>query len=319
MTQPNVTYTRTFPDLNGSTVKTSINNRYPECIYQDANSVDIVWTDNYPTPPGGGGIGVGFFKHVVTARNHGGVSLWHDVDLQSELQTGFNLSHTQVTHSKRINGGVADALWWNSFGPNSNFATQPDAAGIVHEFKQGWVRIGEINYGNAWGDFGLLADRAGPSRVVCGLEFVPDWLPGSDGDTAYRKYHAAYAYSVCSGGPGAQGNEAKHWIGALTCLNSIVGKNDHKTMLPGAATGNTSGGGGYAYQVNGSLDPANPIGKGMNFTHAMDVAIDTREATFTDGAILMNDDQPIKLGSVWLRGHQGHVQVSADSVNWRNL
>ncbi len=320
MTTPNITYQRTYSQFSNSVITTKINPVYSECLLSDANGLDIVVVDNFAnTFPPDAGIAALCISHTVNARTTGGTSVRHDVDLQSTLVSNFNVSHTQITHSKRIDGGVADALWWNSFSPNSNFSTKPDAAGIVHKFDKGWSRIGELNYGNAWGDFGFLSDRSGPSHVVCGLEFFPDWVSGTDGDTQYAKYHASWAIAIGSGGPGITGKEAKHWIGILGSLNGIVGKNDHAKMLPGAVTGNTSGGGGYWAQINGSLDPTNPIGKAMNLTHAMDVGIDMREANFTEAAMMLNDDQPIKLGSVWLRGHQGHVQVSADSVNWRNL
>lgn len=314
-----VTYTRTYADLAGSTITTKINSRWPECLYQDANSLDISIVDNYATPPGGAGIGAHCVTHEINARTGGGETFHEGADLQAEARSGFNITRTTMAHAKRMHGGIVDTIWPCAFSPNSKFATHPDPKGIIHSFDAGWIRIGEVNCGNAWGDFGILFDRSYPSRVVCGLEAFPDWVVGSEGDMSPNKYHASWAWSTGGAAPGANGRSPKFWIGHLTCLNGIVGKLDHADMLPGAVAGNTSGGGGYAYQVQGSSDPENPIGKGFNFAHAMDVGVDMREATFTDAAMLLADDQAIRLGSVWLRGHQGHVQVSVDAVNWRNL
>ncbi len=313
-------WTRTYPTLGNSSITTRVCNLYPESLYQDANGLDISLIDNYATPPGGGGIGATFVHHTVTARHNGGESQKCVVDLQSSLDSGFNISQTQITQSKRINGGYADSLWNNSFSPNSEFANHPDAAGIVHQFTRGAVRIGEVNYGNAWGDFGFLADRNGPARWVSGLEFFPDWLPGSDGSTAYKKYNVSWATCTGQTGPGAGGgNNSRHWIGHLTCIDAIVGKKDHAVMLPGAVTGNSSGGGGYAWQANGNSDPANPAGKVVNMTNHWDVGLDFREATFTDAAQMFGEDQVIVLGGVKLRGHQGHLQTSANGTTWVNL
>ncbi len=319
-TTDHAAWTRVYPTLNNSTITTRICNLYPESLYQDANGIDVTVIDNYATPPGGGGIGYSYVLHEINQRTGGGESMHHGVDLQSTLNGGFNISHTIITHAKRLNGGYADSVWLNTFGPNSNFATHPDPRGVVHEWNAGATRIGEVNYGNAWGDFGLLQDRYGPSRWACGMEFFPDWLPGSDADTRYKHYNASWAIAIGGCGPGAGGGRAVgNWIGQLVCINGIVGKLDHDNMLAGAAHGNTSGGGGYAYQINGNSDPANPIGKAINMAHAMDVGIDMREATFTDAAMMLNDDQPIKLGSIWLRGHQGHLQTSANGTTWANL
>lgn len=314
-----VTYTRTYPTLGNSVITTKINNLYPQSLYEDANSIDITIVDNYATPPGGGGIGAQYVNHEVNNRTGGGESLHYGVSLNAELRSGFNIGFTQITQSKRLNGGYADSVWFNSWGPDSNFATKPDARGIVHSFNAGAVRVGEVNFGNAWGDFGFLADRTFPSRWVAGLEFFPDWLPGATGDNAARHYHASWAQCVGGAGPDAAGICPKNWIGWLLNVDGIVGAKDHAHMLPGAVTGNTVGGGGYAHQINGSSDPTNAIGKGINFRHAIDVAIDFSEAKLTTAAMTLADEQVIKLGGVYLRGSQGHLQYSKNGLTWINI
>ena len=318
ITNDTVAYTRTFPDLNNSSITTKINAKYPQSVYQDANSIDVTIIDNYVQPPGGGGIGCEYVNHVVNHRTIGGESKHNGYDLQSDLKSGFNIGYTQITHAKRLMGGYADSVWLNSFGPNSNFATTPDANGIIHKFDGGAARIGEINYGNAWGDFGLQTVRNGV-RWVAGLELFPDWLTGSDGDQKAHHYHASWALCVGGAGPDAYGKIPKNWIGCMINVDGIVGSKDFNTILGPGSHGDTQGGGGYGWQINGSSDQSNPIGKGINFDYSMDVGIDMTHAKLTTAAMTLADDQRIKLGSTWLRGHQGHLQLSTDGTNWRNL
>lgn len=318
MSNDTVTYTRVFPTLGSSVITTKTNQNYPSILYQDANSIDITVVDNYATPAGGGGIGAIHINHAVNTRTGGGESIHHGVNLNATLVSGFNISHTQITQTKRLNGGDSSSLWFCNFGPNSNFSTRPDADGIVHEWNTGSCRIGEVNYGNAWGDFGMVT-RGVDSHWVAGLEFFPDYLAGSTGSNNERHYNASWAVAIGGAGPDSSGKFPKNWYGQVITVDGIVGKNDHSNMLPGAKTGNTVGGGGYAYQINGSSDPNNAIGKGINLAHAMDVGVDYSEAKFTTAAMQLADDQPIKLGSVWLRGHQGHLQRSIDGAIWVNI
>src|SRR6185369_8138036 len=149
--------------------------------------------------------------------------------------------------------------WLNVWGPDSNFSATPDADGIIHEFNAGAVRIGEVNYGNAWGDFGMVTRGIG-SRWVAGLEFFPDWLAGTTGDTNDRHYHASWAVGIGGAGADKSGQYPKNWIGLNVFVDGIVGAKDHVHLMPGALTGNTPGGGGYAAVLHGSSDVTNPIG-----------------------------------------------------------
>jgi hypothetical protein len=290
------TFQRTFGTLSSSTIKTHVNGLYTEdtAYTKDGYGIGMYITDNFATPPGSEGIAAAWINHTVTGRTIGGESIHHGVDLQSTLTSGFNISHTQITHSKRLNGAYADSVWFNSFGPDSNFSVTPDAAGIVHEWNTGATRIGELNYGNAWGDFGFLSDRTGPTRWASGLEFFPDWLPGSDQDTGYFHYNTSWAIAIGGAGPGAGGgNSAKNWIGMMLCLDSIVGKNDHAGIIGGGVAGSTAGGGGYGLQIHGStVASSNPIGKAINILHAMDVGIDISEATITAEAVSGHSNKP---------------------------
>lgn len=318
MSNDTITYTRVLPTLGNTTITTKINENYPSISYQDANSLDIVVEDNYATPAGGGGVGTIHLDHNVNKRTGGGESIHHGVNLRSTLESGFNISHSQITQTKRLNGGDSSSIWFNNWGPNSNYATTPDADGVVHLWNTGSCRIGELNNGNAWGDFGMCVRGISP-RWCGGLEIFPDWLSGNTGSQKEHHYHASWAYGVGGAGLDSYGNSPKNWIGYIVFANGIVGKNDHKNILPGGVAGNTVGGGGYGWEINGSTDTTNPIGKGINIKYSMDVGIDYSEAKFTTAAMQLADDQPIKLGSVWLRGHQGHLQRSMDGVVWVNL
>lgn len=311
-------YFRTFPTLGNSTISTRINNLYPDALMNDAVGVEVNVVNNYATPPGGGGIGSATYSHTVTADEDGGNCLRNGLNLFAVQRSGFGIGFTTITQASRLAGGTCDGVWLNAWSPDSRYKSTPDNHGILHRYDSGFTRIGEVNYGNAWGDFGLMENRMG-SRFVAGLEFFPDWLSGYTNDSNPVKYHASWAQAIGAAGPSPGQPIPKNWIGQMICPDGIVGKKDHPNIIGPGTAGNTSGGGGYAYQINGSNDPTNPIGKGINFALAMDVAIDMRSAHFTDAAMLLADDQVIHLGSTWLRGHQGRLQASANGVTWKDI
>lgn len=313
-----ITYRRTYPQFGNSTITTKINNLYPDSVADDATGLEIGIDDHYDTPPGGGGVNGVTVSHLCTKSQHGTNSFYNFFSTKAPQLSGFTIGFSTVSTAANLNGGDCDGVWLNAWSPNSHFASKPDATGFTHSYDKGFTRVGECNYGNAWGDFGMMEHRWG-SRFVAGLEFFPDWLAGDTGDNAPHKYHASWGIAIGGAAPGPDGNIPKNWIGVLIPPDGIVGKNDHANIIGPGSAGNTSGGGGYAYSIQGSSDLLNPIGKGINLSMAMDVGIDMRAAHFTDAAMLLADDQVIKLGSTFLRGHQGRLQASANGVTWKDI
>src|SRR6185369_1518339 len=122
------------------------------------------------------------------------------------------------------------------------------------------VRLGEMNYGNAWGDFGMVTRGIG-SRWVAGIELFPDWLAGSDGDTVAHHYNASWGLGIGGAGADSYGVTPKNWIGLAIFANGIVGANDHSAIIGGGSTGSTSGGGGYAIDIQGGSASGVAYGK----------------------------------------------------------
>lgn len=209
-----------------STLYTAINNGYPSLIGSDAAGIAVLITDNYNNPATAGGIKVADFERTVTAGVHGCNSFYNSLDLRSTLADGFSIGLTSITASKRISGSAsADCLWFNSWGPCKQFQSTPDATGIKHSWTTGFTRIGELNYGNAWQDWGLV-ESIFASNIVGGLSFFPDWLPGNcvNGTTIVdnsNHYDASWAICIGYAGPDVHGHAPQNHIGAIIIENGI--------------------------------------------------------------------------------------------------
>lgn len=135
----------------------------------------------------------------------------------------FQINTTSITQARKLNysgsGGTIDSVWLVATSPNSNFSGSPDSSGFTHSWTSGGVRIGEVNYGNGWADFGLQETR-GSARFVAGLEFFPDYLNNFGGPT--KKYNVQWAISIGLAGPGDDGVAPKNWIGMLIDVDGIV-------------------------------------------------------------------------------------------------
>jgi len=154
----------------------------------------------------------------------------------------------------------------------------------------------------------------------------PDWLAGSDGDAAAHHYNASWALAIGGAGADSFGVTPKNWKGLYITADGIVGANDHSAIIGGGSTGSTSGGGGYAIDIQGGSASGVAYGKGINLAQYMDVGIDLSGGTYTNSgsnlgaqAIALADDQSIRLGTVWLRGHSGALQYSTNGTAWSNV
>lgn len=180
--------------------------------------------------------------YVVTSSSYGGMNVQKfGVDIQANL-TGssaeFFIGTTAFIDARRMNNANSsiDAVWLNSCGPMHQFASTPDGQGIIHSWTGGGTRIGEVNYGNAWADFGYWESRnsfTSPQHAA-GLEFFPQHLPfyisSNSGPIAfgsYPMYNVQWALNI---GPGSQGNDGggtgtgyapQHWTGILLDQNAI--------------------------------------------------------------------------------------------------
>lgn len=269
-------FNSTFAGLGASTIATSINNFFPNISFADAAAINIEITDNYSAPPGAGGIKSAYINRTVTVPINGTNSFYNGLNVLGAQSSGFNIGFTTITQSARLSGAAtADGVWLNSWSPDSRFAATPDAQGIIHSFSGGYVRIGEINHGNAWADLGKMEFRAGQPQFVCGLEFFPDWLAGATGDAFPIKYNVQWA--ICIGSapqntPGSHGvptTPAGNWIGILMDKDGIVQGDG------------TYGSGGYGLSMWGSVALTNPAAAGVKLQGKWDIALDCSLATIS--------------------------------------
>lgn len=208
--------------------------------------------------------------------------------------TGFDIAETVIHQARDIRGGVSDAIWFNTWGPARWFQSTPDAQGKLHNFTTGIIRIGEVNYGNAWQDFGLVETR-GVGSFVAGFEFFPDWLAGDCGGSGGgplgvpHKYHASWAIGIGAAGAGDDGVVPKNWTGILIDTDGIVPT-------------------GYGMHLRGGSSSGLAGGKGIKFNDHWTTCIDTSAAT-VDGAnapaITLATNQRIQFGAgcyLWFDG-----------------
>jgi hypothetical protein len=184
------------------------------------------------------GLSVTQTNNSVTGGEGQGCVKFYNEMLQN-ITSGFSIAMQEVASFRQVNGGIADGVWLNAWSPCAEFAATPDATGVIHSFGSGAVRIGEVNYGNAWADLGFIDDR-GISKFVAGLEFFPDWLPGSTGATTFTKFNASWAIAI--GGAGARAGsgdpDPKNWTGILFSENGIAPLGVAINMHGGSSSGN---------------------------------------------------------------------------------
>lgn len=197
-----------------------------------AAAAEMTVTDNSAT-----GDIVTIATRKISNANGASISQRHDMSLRGNTSSNFSINQQIITQASKVVGGIADAVWLNSWGPCLNFASTPDANGVVHNFTNGFVRIGEVNYGNAWGDFGFIDDRSNGNRIVCGLEFFPTWLPYDTGapDTT-TQYPAQWAISI-----GGSTATARNWIGILGSLGGVMPDGMWMNLHGGDVSGNAVG------------------------------------------------------------------------------
>lgn len=258
----------------------------------------LVQQTNGPTASSGG-TGTAVFNTVSECDNTG----------------GFSISLQQRAWYAKNNGGVCDGVWLNSWGPSISYQSTPDGNGITHSFTSGNVRIGEVNYGNGWLDFGFIQDPGSAARAVSGIWFIPDYLPvGFGGTSSDPKFNVQWAIVIgAATSTFSSANTAKHWTGLLIDQDAV----DHLGLdinhRGGSSSGNAPG---------AAVNIQNNYVTGINFAGSGGTTNGGTSATFSstgNAAITMADDQSIKLGSIWLRGHSGALQYSTNGTAWSNV
>lgn len=244
------------------------------------------------------------------------------LDIRGNCVTpGFQLGFTQITASRRLNyssGGTTDSIWFVSSSPDSNYASTPDPNGITHSFTAGTVRIGEVNYGNAWSDFGLQETR-GASRVVSGLEFYPDYLSGPINATLNpHKYNVQWAIAISYAGVDAYGHSPQNHIGMLIDYNGIA-PNGYGLRLSGS-NGTFNGVSATTNAPAALIKMAGTVSTGIDFAGTLNDSTQlTCIATGAPVITVADITQSIKLGSIWLRGNAGALQYSTNGIAWTSI
>lgn len=236
--------------------------------------------------------------------------------------SGFEIGFSQIVASRQLNkpspGGSEDAIWLVSGSPDHQYSTAPDPQGIVHTWTAGWVRIGEVNYSNAWADFGLIETRSAP-RAVIGMEFFPDGTVGGNPGFASRKsYHAQWAIGIGAAGPDYTGFYPQNHIGIFMDANGIA-PGGYGVRLRGA--NGTFNGQAAATNAPGALIKMSDTAQtGIDFAGSTG---DTTSltATSTGAAVIqMLDGQSIRIGtSFWLRASGTNLQYSTNGTSWTNF
>jgi hypothetical protein len=226
-------------------------------------------------------------QQTCSAGANGKTSVRHDLTLNQSITAGFSIALNPITRSKRVNGGTADSVWICSYGPDITYSASPDPAGVTHQFTTGIVRAGEINYGNAWLDFGRQ-DTTGGARVVSGPWMVPDY-PG-----AAAQFHATFGMVFAGSIAGS-----KNWTGILLNTNSIVG-------VDSTGTPANYGTGGYGLNIHGGSGTTVSPAAAVRVASYFDTGLDASAAIFTvngtncpsgGSAITIAQNQAIKLGT----------------------
>lgn len=163
----------------------------------------------------------------------------------------FSINTTVFQETAKMNGpGTSDAMWLNSMSPHSAFVSSPDANGVTHSYTAGTVRIGELNYGNHWADFGFQDTRGG-TQVVAGLEFFPAYVAGSRGGAENGAFNVQWG--ICLAGSTTGG---VHWTGILL---------DQSGVAPGGLWINAHGNSTQATAIGAALNIQQWMHTGINF------------------------------------------------------
>jgi hypothetical protein len=252
-------FNRTFAGLGASTIGVNVNAAFSDpgtpILYADACGVTVSIMDTYTTPPSGGGIRTGDFRRSSTTSHHGGNNFYIGNDLWGSLTDGFSICFAQVGQARIMTGGNCDGVWLNSYSPCNLFSSSPDPNGIVHNWTTGAVRVGEVNYGNAWVDWGLVESllAAGASHYSGGLTFAPDWEGGGQlgmSTDLSHHYDAQWAIAIVYAGPDHFGHAPQNHIGILVDENAISPQ-------------------GYCLRLTGSHGTFNGTSETANCTHAI--------------------------------------------------
>lgn len=252
------------------------------------------------------------------------------MDVRANINAnGFWIGHTSFAQSRRINSSDAsvDCLWFNAWSPMQQFSASADPNGIVHSWTLGGTRIGEVNYGNAWADFGLAENRGSllPSRHCIGMEFFPDHLPGeiAVGYGTYPKYNAQWAIAIGFAAAGSDGYAPQNWVGMLVDQNGVSPGGYALRLWGSNGTFSTRIGGiGASAATNAPAAIIKMSGTAQTGIDFAGTAGDSTVLTATNTGnpmITMADDQSIKLGSIWLRGHAGALQYSTNGTAWSSV
>ena len=163
----------------------------------------------------------------MTSMTSGGMNAVKQyLDVRANVNiAGFSIANTAIVQSRRLNNVNAsvDALWFNAWSPMTQYSATPDPQGIIHTWTAGGTRIGELNYGNAWADFGFCESRFSVpnNQHVGGLEFFPDHLPGSINVATVSKFNASWAIDIGAAAAGTDGYFPQNWIGVMVDQNGI--------------------------------------------------------------------------------------------------
>lgn len=168
------------------------------------------------------GDGVIFTRTYRTggSANYGNVTFEYKITAATSAPD-FDVGFTAWTSHNNMTGGNVFGGWIGANSPT--FATDTYSGGAV---------VGmEINFGNKWADFGLLAD-VGVTRYTVGLQIAPDAVPEHN-DALPTTYPGSFGLVF---GEGSQGN--KMWTGTFLRAGTLMG-------------------GGRAFSINGSATAAN--------------------------------------------------------------
>lgn len=198
----------------------------------------------------------GFINALVTNNNDTPTT----VALMTAYHKGANTSGfpgclATYSTAAQLNGAAVLSSFISVNSPANDLVGQAWNSGITY--------AQEINFGNRWGELGILKDHT-TAKFVAGTVYAPDVLAGPDGGGIGYNYHAQYGVVLSAGHNG--GTDRRMWIPILIATNSI----------PAGGIGIHTRGSNAAGSANW---PLSVMEAGLNWQNGIDMSKSTFSAT----------------------------------------
>lgn len=188
----------------------------------------------------------------------------------------FDVALTAWNRHTNLTGGTVFGGWVGANSPSQE---------LGHTWSSGYAVGQEINCGNLWSDFGLLADTAGAGRATIGIKIVADEIPSPAGETT-AVYPGSFAAVV-----GRSNRGHRWWTGYFTREDSI---------MPG----------GYAARLSGGSVSVNALAAGLRIDGYHNRGIDMSGLLGEQQAIILPASGKISWGGAYMLGTSSIIAIT---------